>query len=368
MKAQAVMKKTVLLLMLIVAPGVMAQTADWKTSWDETLTKARTEGKVVVSGPPSQQLRQTMPAAFHARFGITLEYLGGRSSETATKLRAERQAGVDTVDLMIAGIQTMATILYREKLLDPLKPVLVLPEVVEASKWKNGKLWFSDPEDHFILRLSNTVTTTFHINTDKVKPGDLRSVRDLLDPKWKGKISLQDPTVPGSGSNQAAHLYVQFGEDFVKRLYVDQKPVISRDTRQLTDWLARGTYPITLGAEDAQVDQLRKEGLPISSLDTLADLPGEISAGFGQVALLNHVPHPNAAKVFVNWLASKEGSEIFARAMGVSPTRNDIDESFLPPEVIPHAGVKYFDTYDWEFTVTKKEEVRLRMKELLRAQ
>ncbi len=355
-------------MLMMFAPGAMAQAPDWKKSWDETLAAAKKEGKVVVSGPPSQDLRQTLPTAFKQRFGITLEYLGGRSSETATKLRAERQAGVQTFDVMIAGIQTMATILYREKMLDPLRPVLILPEVGDGSKWKKGKLWFSDPEDQYILRLSNTVTTTFHINTNEVKLNDLHSVRDLLDPKWKGKISLQDPTVPGSGSNQAALLYVQFGEDFVKRLYVDQKPFISRDTRQLTDGLARGIYPITLGAEDAQVEQLRKEGMPISPLDSLADLPGEISAGFGQVALLNQTPHPNAAKIFVNWLASKEGSEIFARAMGVSPTRSDIDESFLPPEIIPRPGVVYFDTYDWEFTVTKKEEVRLRMKELLRAQ
>jgi iron(III) transport system substrate-binding protein len=306
-----------------------------------------------------------MPAAFKQRFGITMEYLGGRSAETATRLRAERQAGVQTMDIMVAGIQTMATILHREKMLDPLKPALILPEVVDGSKWKKGKLWFSDPEDQYILRLSNTVTVTFHVNTDVVKPGSLRSVQDLLDPKWKGKISLQDPTIPGSGSNQAAHLYVQFGEDFVRRLYVDQKPMISRDTRQLTDGLARGSYPITLGAEDAQVEDLRKEGMAISAL-TLADLPGEISAGFGQVALLNGAPHPNAAKVFVNWLASKEGSEVYARAMGVAPTRNDIDESFLPSHVIPQPGVKYFDTYDWEFTVTTKEDVRLKMKELLR--
>jgi iron(III) transport system substrate-binding protein len=142
--------------------------------------------------------------------------------------------------------------------------------------------------------------------------------------------------------------------------------MISRDTRQLTDGLARGAYPITNGAEDAQVEELIKEGMPIARLDTLTDLPGEVSAGFGQVALLNQAPHPNAAKIFVNWLASKEGSEIFAHSMGVVPTRSDIDEGFLPPEIIPRPGVKYFDTYDWEFTVTTKENIRLRMKELLR--
>ena len=207
---------------------------------------------MVVSGPPSKGLRQALPQVSRMRFGIAIDYVGSRGNETAAKLGAERRAGAVSIDVMIAGIQTMATILHREKMLDPLKPALLLPEVVDGAKWKIGKLWFSDPEQIYILRLFNTLGTPFHINTDKVKPGELRSVRDLLDPKWKGKISVQDPTTPGSGSNHAAALYAQFGEEFVRRFYIDQKPAISRDTRQLTDWLARGTYPIALGAEDSE--------------------------------------------------------------------------------------------------------------------
>lgn len=109
---------------------------------------------------------------------------------------------------------------------------------------------------------------------------------------------------------------------------------------------------------------MRQEGLPIAPLE-LPDLPGLVSAGFGQIALLKGAPHPNAAKIFINWMASKEGGEIFARAMTVAPTRHDIDESFLPPRVVPKPGVNYFDTYNWEFTITTKEKVRNRMKELM---
>jgi len=354
-----------LIAMLPVSAG--AENAGWKQSWEETLAAAREEGKVVVSGPPSAELRKALPAAFKARYGIAIEYLGGRSTESAARMRAERQAGIYSIDVIFAGIQSMALTFYREKMLQPLKPALQLPEVLDGSKWKKGKLWFSDPDEQYILRLANTVTTMFHINTSQVKPGEIRSVKDLLNPKYKGKIALQDPTIPGSGSNQAAHLYFQHGEEFVKGLYVDQKPMISRDTRQLTDGLARGIYPISLGAEDADVEKLRKEGIPVSILENLSDLYPEISASFGQVAMIDNAPHPNAAKVFVNWIASKEGNEVFNRAMGTVPTRTDIVEDFVPPEIIPKEGVQYFDTYDWEFTVTKKEQVRQRMKELLSA-
>lgn len=353
-------------LFALLPAGAMAQDGPWKANWEETLTAARAEGKVVVSGPPSQQLRTALPEAFKKRYGIDMEYLGGRNTETSARMRAERQAGIYSIDVVFAGSQSMALVYHREKMLQPLKPALQLPEVIDDTKWKKGKLWFADPEQKYILRLANSVTTMFHINTAHVKPGEIKSVKDLLDPKWKGKIALQDPTTTGSGSNQAAHLYLQHGEDFIRKLYVDQKPMITRDTRRITDGLARGTYPITLGAEDADVEKLRKDGLPLSILENLTDLYGEVSASFGQVAIVDNAPHPNAAKVFVNWIASKEGSDVFNRTMGTVPLRNDIDVSHLPPQIIPKEGVEYFDTYDWEFTVTKKEQVRTILKELLR--
>jgi iron(III) transport system substrate-binding protein len=356
-----------LFLLTAMTPGALAQTADWQKNWDETLAAARKEGKVVVLAPPDAHLRQTLPAAFKERFGIALEYLSGRSSETAAKIRAERSAGIYSIDVVMAGIQTMSTVYHREKMLAPLKPALILPEVVDGAKWKKGKIWFVDPEEQYVLRLFNTVNEAFNINTQHVKPEDLRSVRDLLDPKWKGKIAFMDPTVSGTGSNQAAQLYVQFGEEFVRKLLIDQKPVISRDRRQLTDWLVRGTYPIAFGAEDGELLRMRKEGMPVAPMFSLSDMPGSVSGG-DQIGLMANAPHPNAAKIFVNWMASREGSEVFSRAFNMVPARNDVgEESFLASEVIPKPGVDYFDPYEWEFTVTTKEKARQWIKEMLGA-
>jgi iron(III) transport system substrate-binding protein len=356
---------TILVALLLLARPAPGQPGDWQMVWNETLAAARQEGKVVVAGPPDTQVRQALPAAFKARYGIALEYVSARSTDSAARLRAERLAGIHTADAAIAGIQTMATVYYREKMLDPLRPALVLPEVLDGSKWKKGILWFSDPEQQYILRIFNTVNRAFTINTNEVRPQELRFHRDLLDPKWKGRIAFMDPTVSGTGSNQAAQLYAQLGEDFVRHLFLDQKPMISRDRRQLTDGLARGTYPIAFGAEDGELQRLRKEGLPVTAMYGLEDMPGSLSSG-DELALFNHAPHPNAGRVFVNWMASREGSEIFGHALGMVPARNDTDESIYLPPIIPRPGVAYFDPSGWEFTVTTKEQVRLRMKDLLR--
>lgn len=347
----------------------MGMTQGIGATWDELVTAAKQENRVVVLGPPDSQLRKNLTEAFTSRFGITVEYLGGRGSELGSRLRLERAAGHYTADVAIAGIDTMATVFHKEKMLIPLRPELIQPEVIDASKWKKGELWFVDPEGQHVLRLASSVQSAFTINTSFVKPNELKKARDLLDPKYKEKISFDDPSLPGSGSNTSSRFYIQFGPDFVKQLYIGQKPIISRDRRQMTDWLLRGTYPIAFSVDDDQVEAMRKEGLPIKEIYSLEDLRGTLSAGNGHVALFSQAPHPSAAKVFANWLASREGLEIYARSLAVAPTRRDIDVvalGIMPAERVPQDGIDYFDTSDWEFNVTERPKLRDVMREMMK--
>ena len=349
---------------LVLALPAWAQPKGREKEWTEVLAAGRKEGKVVVVTSPDPVMRE-IAAKFKERFGIAVEHVAGRSSEIAARLRSERQAGVYTVDVFMGGIQTVATILYREKMLDPIKPAILLPEVADPAKWKRGKLWFVDPEEQYVARPFSTISNLLHINTNQLKPAELGSAKDLLNPKWKGKISTEDPTTSGSGSNTAARVYAQMGEDFMKKLYIDQKPAITRERRQITDWLARGTYPIAFGAHDSDVEKMRKEGFPIKEIFGFPDMPPALTGSPWQIVLLNRAPDANAAKVFVNWMLSKEALEIYARGEGNVTLRTDVDESFLPADVIPRPGINYFDTYDWEWTVSGKEKVRLRLKETL---
>jgi iron(III) transport system substrate-binding protein len=347
-----------LLLLVCLTSSAWGQEKGWEKEWNATLAAAKKEGKVVVQGSPDPVMRNELIPKFMARFGIPVEFIAGRASEIVARVRTERSAGVYSMDMYLSGPDTTANSLYGEKLIDPLKPLLILPEVVDGSKWKRGKILFLDPEEKYVVRPFSSVANLLFINTDHVKREEIRSVKDLLNPKWKGKISSEDPTSTGSGANLAARFYQEMGEDFVKKLYIEQKPVSTRDRRQFTDWLARGTYPICLNCREDDVRPLVKEGFKLLEIYELNDMRPTINGSPWMMTLANKAPHPNAARIFANWLLSKEGLEIYSRGYGAVTLRNDVDESFLNPGNIPRPGGKYFDDSEWKWIITGRRETR----------
>jgi iron(III) transport system substrate-binding protein len=335
------------------AAGTAAAPEEWQQQWDALVAAARQEGTLVLSGPPTPAVRTEVPAAFKRRFGIDVEYLAVRSGEVMARLEAERAAGQYTVDVMLTGASTLYNVGYPRKMFAPLPPALILPEATDPTKWQAGRVWYGDPEQQYILRLSNQMTFIVAVNTDYVRPEELGSWHDLLDPKYRGKISSDDPTVAGAGSNRVMYLIRSLGEDYVRALFRDQQVAISREERQLSDWLARGQHPISLSAGTNDVVNLRQEGFPIAVvLTNRPEAPGMVTAGFGMIALLEPAPHPNAARLFVNWIAGPEGNEVYNRAQVNASVRTDLDNSWMPDFAVPRPGVPYLDGYSWEWVTT----------------
>jgi iron(III) transport system substrate-binding protein len=350
-------KIALVLIALLIASAAFAQSADWQKTWDETLAAARKEGKVVVLGSPDPVMRNEIIPAFQKRYGISVEYLAtGNSGQASGRIKTERASGIYSVDVFLSGLGTTVNIYYPEKMIDPIKPLLILPEVTDGTKWKRGKPWFIDPQAEYILMLFANVDSQFYINTDYVKPEEIRSAKDLLSPKFIGKMSTEDPNSSGTGANTAGHFLRELGPEFTKKLYIDQKPAISRDRRQLTDWLARGTYPICLTCRTDDIRQLIKEGFKITEVFELTDIKNRMNSSPFILSYANRAPHPNAARVFINWLVGKEALEIYSRGYESPTLRTDVDESFLDPQTIPRPGVAYVD--NTEFNWIAKERVQ----------
>jgi ABC-type Fe3+ transport system substrate-binding protein len=336
------------------APTAAASASAADKAWQDLIAAARQEGKMVLVGPPNPDLRANLPPRFKERFGVDMEYLSlpPNQTEVINRLVSEKDAGIGTVDVLIGGAQSMFTVAYPAGIMAPVRPALVNPEALDASKWTVGKVWFKDPEDMYFMQMTNFVVGQLAVNADYVKPSELTNWQDLLDPKFTGKISAWDPTLPGTGWNTANWLRTTFGDDYLKRLYVDQKAGVPADARQWADWLARGTYPIAVGPGSRDIEALKQDGFHLEVIPPFAEAPGIVTGGYGLVLMLKNAPNPNAAKLFANWIVMREGQEAWGRLDQVPSIRTDLDNSWAPSYTVPKPGVNYFDSYDWNYVNT----------------
>jgi iron(III) transport system substrate-binding protein len=202
------------------------------------------------------------------------------------------------------------------------------------------------------------------INPQEVRESELRRLDDLLDPRWRGRISTDDPAGAGLGLAAATYLYLHKGEDYFRKLYVEQAPRPSRDDRQLEDWLVGGTQPITLGLAPKNAAQLAAQGLPVKDIGLL-DGPGFVRGPL--VALLANAPHPNASKLFLNWIASPAGLRVHAQAERLPPLRTDVDHPWIDGYQVPSPDVVYpYNADDFAFIAERKAAVLQRIRDLLR--
>ncbi len=306
--------------------GAQASKPGWEAEWDKVLVQAKKEGVVVASIPPSSELRKGMEETFTKRFGIVLESVPSRGANLINRIVDESKAGIRYFDLHIGGTESIVKGFLPQGVLEPVEPWFILPEVKDPKNWWGGHIW-ADTAKRLIYSFAAYQTEGLWYNPNVAKAEEVRSFDDLLDPKWRGKIGFSDPRTPGSGASIWSYMREIKGEEFLRRL-VDQKMFIARDLRLLAENLVKGQLSIAIGIGYAEFLPYIKAGLPVKTLPT----PREgiyATTGYGSLVIIKNAPHPNAAKLFVNWLLSKEGQEVFSRGMGEATRRLDVDTKWL---------------------------------------
>lgn len=316
----------------------------WQVEWEKTVEAAKREGQVNVY----QYSPVFDSASFEKAFpGIKVSFVTGRGGVVAQRIMAERRAGRYLADVSFEGITANYAVFYRARILEPIKLILILPEVVDESRWWRGKHHYTDTEEEYIFEFSGVPQLgSPSYNTNLVNPREISSFWDLLHPKWKGKLGLRDMRDPGHGAGNIRFLYYhpELGPKFIKRIFGEMDVTVFRGFRQGTDWLAQGKLALCFGCAD--VPQAKNQGLPVDRLGILKEGAG-LTPQAGTVALLNKAPHPNAAKVFINWFLSREGqmhSDKYLVKTGRDPAdslRIDIPKDLVPPEGRRAEGVKY---------------------------
>ena len=346
------------LLTLAFALEARAQ-GDWKQDWERTLQAAKKEGQVSIymcSTCSATNRYDKILDEFRKEYPeIKVVTVAGSGAQLAARETAERRAEKYLADLHGGGANGAFNVLHKGKMLDPIKSLLALPETVDESKWYGGKHQYIDPEGkHIFAYLASVSTAQLFYNTQLVKAGEFKSYWDLINPKWKGKVVALDPSNTGLGATmQFFYYHSELGPDFIRKLFGGLDVTYSRDYRQMVDWLAQGKFALCIGCKET--DKAKAQGLPVDDFDTSLWKEGaSFSAGGGTLSFFNKAPHPNAAKVFVNWFLSRKG-QIALQTYGnpddpPNSRRIDIPKDGVPARNQLIAGRKYLDVTNPEWS------------------
>ena len=310
-----------------VSPAAAAD-AKRPPEWDKLVEAAKKEGKIVIAIPPSNELRKELEIVLKQKFGIEAELVAAPGPKNASRIAAEKKAGVNYFDAIICGTGTAAG-LTHDGMLEPLEPLWLLPEVRDPKQWWGGHIWEDNVSTHKFLYsfLADVATHGIWYNTSMVKAEELKSFDDYINPKWKGKIGFSDPRVPSSGQSIWSFMWELKGEEFLKK-FVQQELFLTRDLRQLTDSLAKGKVAVAFGIGRSQADPFIEAGLPLKPVPAPKEgLPA--SNSFGVIGIIKNPPNPNATKVFLNWFLSREGQDWYGRIMENGSRRLDVDTKWL---------------------------------------
>jgi iron(III) transport system substrate-binding protein len=326
-----------------------------ETEWSEAVEAAQKDGQVTIyhTRGPFDKLFSEFSKRYPA---IKIVSVTGRGGELISRIMAERRAGKYLTDLYLGSSGTPLDVLYPGKMLEPLGNFMILPEVRDQSNWFQKQHHWADPEGKYIFVFEGVVRSDMAYNSTQVDPKELTSYWDLVKPKWKGKIAAMDPKLPGfpTGLLQFAYYHPDLGSKFLRQLFSAADITLSRDSRQLVDWLAVGKFALALAPSASDVQAAMSQGLPLARFEPRAFKEGiYMRATQGSLSVLTELPHPRATKVFVNWLLSREGQthyqKHFFRIDPVFSLREDVPVDPTVEPYRPKPVDKFMPVYRSEF-------------------
>jgi iron(III) transport system substrate-binding protein len=296
--------------------------------WDAVIAAAKKEGVVTLYSGLVGTAAKAVGAAFQAKYGIRVDVLEVRASELRERVRTESVANRVLVDTMWTSAVQTRQFAVDDKTIQPFGAVPNLGNVSPELR----ELW-TNPDMHvpvFTLRYGILV------NTSIVKSAP-KKYADLLDPFYKGKILADDFRAEGGGNTFFTVTYEKLGEEFLRKLSANDV-TFTRDQRGAERRVARGEYAVYLPFLLNNWPPL--QGLPVQPIILEEGVTYTPFSG----SLVRGAPHPNAGRLFIDFMISKEGQSIIA-SNGLWPILDGLADQF-PPLLRPYANTKLLGARD----------------------
>jgi len=262
--------------------------------------------------------------AFAAKLQQTFSWLDLKLTElspsrSSPQILAEQQSGQFNWDLHIGPTSNMVEVMAPAGALENIEPYLdvLQADATNPSAWAGGFRMFTDPNNHTTLITDFQLAGGFWVNRQKAPADKVKTIDDVADPEWKGQIVIYNPTLINGGSQTLAAILNLKGEALVRKILIDQQPVITQNQPDVANWLSQGRYAIGDYVQPVDLAALKQQGLA----DQLALLPDTRSVQTFGVSVFKNAPHPNVVKVVLNWLLSQAGQDAYASTIANGGTR-----------------------------------------------
>jgi iron(III) transport system substrate-binding protein len=267
---------------------------------------------------------------------VKVQALRSTGEKLRQRVLTETSAGQFLSDIVSVSSMEMGLI-KSKNLLQPY-------DAPEAQSYPTGA---KDKENYFTAIYARNFVIGYNtaMITEKERPKDWP---DLLNPKWKGKVGMDEEEFEWYGT-----LVDYWGREkagkFIKALAA-QQPTLRRDHSLLAQLLAAGEFPIAI-VFPFEIEQLKRRGAPVDWSMTSDPIVTSINV----IALSARAPHPNTAKLFINYILSEEGQNIIRNVSrvpirpGVKPTVAKLDQSTMKIHYVPSEMFKKISDYEKEF-------------------
>ncbi|HEY3067898.1 MAG TPA: extracellular solute-binding protein [Methylomirabilota bacterium] len=287
----------VAVVVLIVGLGGVASAAD-----DARMEAARKEGKVVWYTSLELQTSERVAKLFEsAHRGIKVEVHRTGSGRILQRLMQELQANIKNADVVHTSDAGHFVLLKKQKLLAKYTPA-------GADRFPAG---FKDADGyHYAFRAT---VNTIAYNTKLVAAGDVpRTWKDLLDPKWKGKLVTAHPGYSGVIATHVLALVNLHGWDYFKEL-AQNRVMIVQSAVDPAGVVASGERQVAVDGSEYFFYQTKKKGNPLEIVYPKEGVPLVVSPS----AITSFAPHPNAARLFTDFSFSREVQQVLADSEGL---------------------------------------------------
>jgi iron(III) transport system substrate-binding protein len=242
------------------------------------------------------QLAEHYGKVFEQKFpGISVRVERSGAERVFTRIGQEYGSNIHAVDVVNTADQSHCIIWKRNGWLAPY-----LPE--EVAKYYDKK--FYDPDGLHIT--TRVLVSPFGYNTKLVKKEDApKSFADLLDPKWAGKMVKAHPAYSGTIMNATYQVVQVLGWGYLEKL-AKQRVLQVQSATDTPKKIALGERAIMIDGAGYLVIRNKEAGQPVDVIYPEEGTP----LATGPSAVFKAAPNPNAARLFQNWLHSREGQQI----------------------------------------------------------